>query len=68
MKRKEKLPFDPKEFLAKVGEGKTISKYRKEQIVSRKDRSRTRFSTSRKARSNSPSFPSRERGPDRPII
>jgi CRP/FNR family transcriptional regulator, cyclic AMP receptor protein len=25
--------FDPKIFLAKVGEGKTISKYRKDQIV-----------------------------------
>jgi CRP/FNR family cyclic AMP-dependent transcriptional regulator len=33
MKRKGKLPFDPKEFLAKAGEGKTISKYRKDQIV-----------------------------------
>jgi CRP/FNR family transcriptional regulator, cyclic AMP receptor protein len=33
MKRKGKLPFDPKRFLAKVGEGKTISKYRKDQIV-----------------------------------
>src|SRR5260370_22991505 len=33
MKRKGKLPFDPKEFLAKVGEGKTISKYRKDLIV-----------------------------------
>ena len=33
MKRKAKLPFDPKEFLAKAGEGKTISKYRKDQIV-----------------------------------
>ena len=33
MKRKGKLPFDPKVFLAKVGEGKTISKYRKDQIV-----------------------------------
>src|SRR6202043_2689297 len=33
MKRKRKLPFDPKEFLAKAGEGKTISKYRKDQIV-----------------------------------
>ena len=33
MKRKGKPPFDPKEFLAKVGEGKTISKYRKDQIV-----------------------------------
>jgi CRP/FNR family transcriptional regulator, cyclic AMP receptor protein len=25
--------FDPKIFLAKVGEGKTISKYRKDQVV-----------------------------------
>jgi CRP/FNR family cyclic AMP-dependent transcriptional regulator len=33
MKRKAKLPFDPKEFLSKAGEGKTISKYRKGQIV-----------------------------------
>jgi CRP/FNR family transcriptional regulator, cyclic AMP receptor protein len=33
MKRKGKLPFDPKIFLAKVGEGKTISKYRKDQTV-----------------------------------
>src|ERR1700693_73287 len=33
MKRIRKLPFDPKTFLAKVGEGKTISKYRKDQIV-----------------------------------
>jgi CRP/FNR family transcriptional regulator, cyclic AMP receptor protein len=33
MKRKRKLPFDPKAFLAKAGEGKTISEYRKDQIV-----------------------------------
>jgi CRP/FNR family cyclic AMP-dependent transcriptional regulator len=33
MKRKGKLPFDPKRFLAKVGKGKAISKYRKDQIV-----------------------------------
>ena len=34
MKRKgSKLSFDPKRFLAKVGKGKTISKYRKDQIV-----------------------------------
>ncbi len=25
--------FDPKSFLAKIGEGRTISKYRKDQIV-----------------------------------
>jgi CRP/FNR family cyclic AMP-dependent transcriptional regulator len=33
MKRKGKLPFDPKRFLAKVGKGKTVAKYRKDQIV-----------------------------------
>jgi CRP/FNR family cyclic AMP-dependent transcriptional regulator len=33
LKRKGKLSFDPKRFLAKVGKGKTISKYRKDQIV-----------------------------------
>jgi CRP/FNR family cyclic AMP-dependent transcriptional regulator len=33
MKRKGKLPFDPKRFLAKVGKGQTVSKYRKDQIV-----------------------------------
>jgi CRP-like cAMP-binding protein len=33
MKRKQKLPFDPKTFLAKVNGGRTISDYRKNQIV-----------------------------------
>jgi CRP/FNR family cyclic AMP-dependent transcriptional regulator len=33
MKRIRKLPFDPKTFLAKVGGGKTVYKYRKDQIV-----------------------------------
>ena len=33
MNRKTKLLFDPKIFLAKVGDGKTISKYQKDQIV-----------------------------------
>jgi len=30
---KRRPPFDPKSFLAKIGEGRTISKYRKDQIV-----------------------------------
>src|SRR5947209_11272908 len=30
---RKKTGFDPKMFLAKVGDGKTISKYRKDQIV-----------------------------------
>jgi CRP/FNR family cyclic AMP-dependent transcriptional regulator len=33
VRKKTKPSFDPKIFLAKVGEGKTISKYRKDQIV-----------------------------------
>src|ERR1700730_14287981 len=33
MNRKRKAPFDPRIFLAKVGDGTTISKYQKDQIV-----------------------------------
>ena len=33
MRKRAKATFDPKTFLAKVGEGKTISTYRKDQIV-----------------------------------
>ena len=33
MRKRVKTSFDPKAFLAKVGEGKTISKYRNDQIV-----------------------------------
>src|SRR5207237_2624510 len=33
MATKRSPPFDPKSFLAKIGEGRTISKYRKDQIV-----------------------------------
>jgi CRP/FNR family transcriptional regulator, cyclic AMP receptor protein len=29
----KRRPFDPKSFLAKVGEGRTIAKYRKGQVV-----------------------------------
>src|SRR5580700_7993245 len=35
MKRKAKLPFDPKVFLSKVNGGRAISDYRKDQIVYR---------------------------------
>jgi CRP/FNR family transcriptional regulator, cyclic AMP receptor protein len=35
MKRKAKLPFDPKVFLAKVNGGRVISNYRKDQTVFR---------------------------------
>jgi CRP-like cAMP-binding protein len=33
VKNRGKASFDPKTFLAKVGEGKTIIKYRKDEIV-----------------------------------
>ena len=33
MRKSSKASFDPTIFLAKVGEGKTIFKYRKDQIV-----------------------------------
>jgi len=35
MKRKAKLPFDPKVFLSKVNGGRALSGYRKDQIVFR---------------------------------
>ncbi len=35
MKRKGKLPFDPKVFLSKVNGGRAIADYRKDQIVYR---------------------------------
>ena len=33
VKKSRKAAFDPKIFLAKVGDGKTISKYQKDRIV-----------------------------------
>jgi len=33
MAKKRRPPFDPKSFLAEVGEGRTVSQYRKDQIV-----------------------------------
>ena len=33
MRKRAKASFNPKKFLARVGEGKTISKYQKDQIV-----------------------------------
>ena len=35
MKKTRKAAFDPKRFLAKVGDGKSISQYQKDQIVFR---------------------------------
>ena len=33
MRKKAKAAFDPKKFLAKVGGGKTVASYRRDQIV-----------------------------------
>jgi hypothetical protein len=45
---KRKASFDPKSFLAMVGEGRSIGKYGKDWVVYSQER--MRFSTSRKAR------------------
>ena len=58
VKKSRKAAFEPKTFLAKVGDGKTITEYHKDQVVFRRVARRTRFFTSRRARSSSPSFPS----------
>src|SRR5690348_11975214 len=57
VKKSRKTAFDPKIFLAKVGDGKIISKYQKDQLFFHRARLRTRSFTSRRARSSSPSFP-----------
>ena len=49
MRKSVKVPFDPQKFLAKVGDGKTILNYRKNQIVFHRDRSLMQFFTSSKA-------------------
>jgi hypothetical protein len=33
MKKRRKAAFEPKAFLAKAGDGKTIAKYQKDQVV-----------------------------------
>jgi CRP/FNR family transcriptional regulator, cyclic AMP receptor protein len=33
LRKKVRISFDPKKFLAKVGDGKTVSEYRKDQII-----------------------------------
>ena len=63
MKREKKLPFDPKVFLSKVNGGRTISDYRKDQIVYTQGEPAVLFSTFRAARLRRPSSPSRGRKP-----
>jgi hypothetical protein len=59
--KKGKAAFDPKKFLAKVGAGKTISKYHKDQIVFSQGEVADAVITSRKASSSSPLYPNTER-------
>jgi hypothetical protein len=47
---KRRALFNPKSFLAKVGEGRRIGTYHKDQIVFSRETLRMRSSTSRKAR------------------
>ena len=61
MRKKVKTVFDPKKFLAKVGEGKTVSSYRKDQIVFSQGEIADAVFIFSKARSSSPSFRSRAR-------
>ena len=50
MATKSRPSFDPKSFLAKVGEGRGIGEYRKDAIIFSRETLRTRSSTSRAAR------------------
>ena len=61
MRKRVKSSFDPKEFLAKVGEGKTISKYRKDQIVFSQGQVADAVFYIQQGKSSSPSFPSKAR-------
>ena len=46
LRTRNRAPFDPKRFFAKMGEGKAISEYRKDQIVFHTAPLQTRFFTS----------------------
>ena len=61
VRKKVKTVFDPKKFLAKVGEGKTVSHTGRIKLFSPKEKLRMRSFTFSKARSSSPSFPSKAR-------
>ena len=63
MKRKGKLPFDPKVFLSKANGGRAISDYGKDQIVYSQGEPADSVSTFRAARSRRPLSPSRGRKP-----
>ena len=63
MRKRLKTSFDPKLFLAKVGEEKRYPNIGKIKLSFRKDKSRTLFFTSGKARSSLLLFPSKARKP-----
>jgi hypothetical protein len=52
VKKSRKVAFDPKIFLAKVGDGKTISKYQKDEIVFSQGDVADAVFTSRRVRSS----------------
>jgi hypothetical protein len=56
-----RISFNPKNFLAKVGDGKTVAEYQKDQIVFAQGTPPRRCFTFRKVGSSSPSFLSRAR-------
>ncbi len=53
----KKREFDPKKFLATIGEGRTVVTFSKNKLSSRRGMRLTQSSTSRKARSDSLSYP-----------
>jgi hypothetical protein len=61
MENPAKNTFDPKTFLAKVGTGKTILNFRKNQHVFKQATSRTQCFTFKTVRSSLLSCPSRAR-------
>jgi hypothetical protein len=60
---RSKVSFDPKKFLAKVGDGKTILTYQKNRIVFSQGRLRMQFFTSSAATSSSSLFPNKAKKP-----
>jgi hypothetical protein len=60
---RNKVSFDPKKFLARVGDGKTILSYQKNKIVFSQGEVAMQFSTSSAATSSSSSFPNKARKP-----
>jgi CRP/FNR family transcriptional regulator, cyclic AMP receptor protein len=59
----KQVSFDPKGFLAKVGEGKTILEFRKDQVVFARETPPTRFFIFKKAGSRLLSYRSKAKKP-----